>query len=177
MTPTEIEALFQELYDEALEIQRVARTNAHALGEAGRSLTATSAKLTQRLEQLANDMTSVVENSAERTATKTAELLREKFTEADAHAKTAADIYRSAANRLGWKAFGFALLVQTIVLIGVVWVIRTTIPSRDEIQENAVVIEQQRRHINEQQQQLATLERRGVTLSSTSQANRMVKKR
>lgn len=164
MTPAEIEATFQELYDEALEIQRAARANGQALGEAGRSLNAASTKLTQRLEQLAKDVTGIVENSSECTATKTAALLREKFTEADQHALAAADIYRRAADHLRWRALAMIVLAQAVLIAFVLWLVQVTIPSPSAIQEREQIIKQGDRRIEEQQQQLGALERRGAAL-------------
>ena len=62
------------------------------VGEVGSSLDAASARLAQRLEQLGEDVTGITESNAERAATKTTGLLREKFTEADQHALVATDI-------------------------------------------------------------------------------------
>ncbi|MFC4729599.1 hypothetical protein [Coralloluteibacterium thermophilus] len=103
-------------------------------------------QLDGRLRSLEKDVVGIIEASAEMTASRAADLLREHFQQADAAAEQAAARYRHAADRLGVRMWAIFLGTQ-IALAGVLIVlVLVLVPSLDEILQRRADLA----HINEQ---------------------------
>lgn len=114
-------------------------------------------RLERDVSRLATDVREKIAESATKTAQRAAQLLRENFDEADDAARRAAQRHERAAGNLVWRIVLIALIVQAVVLIGVWLLVRTTIPSREEIEARRAEVAQLRT-------QLEYLERKGARL-------------
>ncbi|KVR67892.1 MULTISPECIES: hypothetical protein [Burkholderia cepacia complex] len=139
------------------------------------SLEKLSVKVENKLNSLADSVVSQIDSSAGKTAETAAKLLQDKFVEADTAAEQARDRYDQAAQRLGWRLFGLAVLLQLLIFAGVWLIVRQTFPSQEEINTRQEILRQQAQQISDLDQQIKTkqhkvndLDRRGAKVEWTT---------
>ncbi|MDO3617330.1 hypothetical protein Q3O98_11340 [Ralstonia pseudosolanacearum] len=150
---------FQRLFDVANKVLEAVYEDEQAARRVIDALDRMHFNVAKRLNDLSSDVTTAIEDSASQTADKAAQLLTQKFAQADACADQAAERYRRAANKLNWKLFGFVLLIQLAVLGGGWLLAQRAIPSQDEIKGLRALVGQLSQQAAERRNEVADLDR------------------
>ncbi len=131
--------------------------NQEAADKAFKALDRLRSEVTQNVSALATNVTLQIGSSAETTAKKAAELLHEKFIEADAAAEAAAKRYRTAGRWLSLKLF-MGLIIFLMALGLAAWLlVLPLLPSFEELQ-------MRRDEISTLNARVADLEKKGIHL-------------
>ncbi|MFP3708530.1 hypothetical protein SB783_31410 [Paraburkholderia sp. SIMBA_009] len=159
MKSSEHEAAFQRLYDTANKILEATYNDEEAARKAINTLSTTRIQLERTINELARDVSSRIDSSAEKTADKAARLLAEKFEQADAAAARARNRYESAGRKLTWKLLGGCAVLQLVLLAGAWLIVQQTLPSQTEVETRRQTIEQLSQQASELRVQVASLQR------------------
>jgi hypothetical protein len=98
-------------------------------------LNRTRIALEQCTQALVDEVDRKLESSVEKTAQQAAELLKDKFEEADEAAAQAAKRYRSAALHVGWKLFAGLAAIQVVILCVGWFLIKQSFPTLEQIEQ------------------------------------------
>lgn len=153
------DAAFRDLFDAANKVLEAAYVDEKAARQAIDALDRLQFNIARRISDLSTDVTKSISDSAAQTAEKAADLLTQKFTAANVCADEAAERYKSAADRLGWKLFGFALLLQLAILASSWLIMQRAMPSGAEIEERRALVDQLSQQASSRRSEIADLDR------------------
>lgn len=153
--PSELQ--WQKRFDALHKVLEATATNQKSAEDAINALSALRTAVARDLRELSESVNSTMKELAPKAAERAAGLLQQNFKVADEAARGAARHYERASGFLTWKLVGMTLLAQSVLLMGVWLLARSSIPSVAEI-------EARRQEIKEMAQQVAILESRGGRL-------------
>ncbi|EPM46849.1 hypothetical protein [Pseudomonas syringae] len=124
---------FELIFGAAQKILEAAKANQDASIKTAESLRALEKSFGERLSTLERTVTESINSSVDRTSTKAAGLLREKFDEADAAAMRAARLYNASAKALDKRSWIYFLAAQLALVACVAGAAYLWLPSFNEV--------------------------------------------
>ncbi|WP_227107307.1 hypothetical protein [Chromobacterium rhizoryzae] len=164
MNNTNVDDRIQSQMDVVQKILEATYNDQQATEKAISDLNLLRQQVDQRINFLKWDITEAIESSAEKTASKAADLLASKFADADKAAQSAKKRYESSARHLGWKLFAMWALVQLILLGCAYWMFQRTIPSKVEIESRRQIVESLRQDLAQIEKETDAMKRRQAKL-------------
>lgn len=152
------EQTIEELLDAAGKVLEATYEDEQRARQAIASLERLRTTVEEKVGALSRDTLKLIEGASDATATQAAKLLQEKFVEADVAAERARARYVGAAQGLGWRLFGLAVLMQLLIFVGVSGIVARTLPSQGEISARRQMLEQLAQQISGEQSQIAELD-------------------
>ncbi|AVI85091.1 MULTISPECIES: hypothetical protein [Pseudomonas syringae group] len=124
---------FELIFGAAQKILEAAKANQDASIKTAESLRALEKGFEQRLSKLEGTVTESIDSSVDRTSTKAAKLLCEKFDEADAAAIRAARLYNASAKALDKRSWIYFFTAQLALVACVAGAVYFWLPSFNEV--------------------------------------------
>lgn len=124
---------FELIFGAAQKILEAAEANQAASIKTAESLRVLEKSFGERLSKLEGNVTESIDSSVDRTSTKAAGLLREKFDEADAAAMRAARLYNASAKALDKRSWIYFLTAQLALVACVAGAVYLWLPSFNEV--------------------------------------------
>lgn len=124
---------FQALFGAARKVLEAVEIDERKSRRATEALRELQDSVEKKLVRLEAGVKQSIESSAKSTANQAAELLSKRFTEADAAAQRATELYNMAAKKLNSRRWLYFLSAQATILTLVVVSLYLWVPSLDEI--------------------------------------------
>lgn len=124
---------FQALFGAARKVLEAVEIDERKSRRATEALRELQDSVEKKLVRLEAGVKQSIESSAQSTANQAAELLSKRFTEADAAAQRATELYNMAAKKLNSRRWLYFLSAQATILTLVVVSLYLWVPSLDEI--------------------------------------------
>jgi len=131
---------FQALFGAARKVLEAVEIDESKSRRATDALRELQDSVEKKLVRLEAGVKQSIESSAQSTANQAAELLSKRFTEADAAAQRAAELYNMAAKKLNSRRWLYFLSAQATILALVVVSLYLWVPSLDEIKARRVEV-------------------------------------
>ncbi|SMF74154.1 MULTISPECIES: hypothetical protein [unclassified Pseudomonas] len=131
---------FQALFGAARKVLEAVEIDESKSRRATDALRELQDSVEKKLVRLEADVKQSIESSAQSTANQAAELLSKRFTEADAAAQRAAELYNMAAKKLNSRRWLYSLSAQATIFTLVVVSLYLWVPSLDEIKTRRVEV-------------------------------------
>ncbi|MEX5536980.1 hypothetical protein ABFV54_17825 [Pseudomonas syringae] len=131
---------FQALFGAARKVLEAVEIDESKSRRATDALRELQDSVEKKLVRLEAGVKQSIESSAQSTANQAAELLSKRFTEADAAAQRAAELYNMAAKKLDSRRWLYFLSAQVTILTLVVVSLYLWVPSLDEIKARRVEV-------------------------------------
>ncbi|PTT12153.1 MULTISPECIES: hypothetical protein [unclassified Pseudomonas] len=131
---------FQALFGAARKVLEAVEIDESKSRRATDALRELQDSVEKKLVRLEAGVKQSIESSAQSTANQAAELLSKRFTEADAAARRAAELYNRAAKKLNSRRWLYFLSAQATILALVVVSLYLWVPSLDEIKARRVEV-------------------------------------